>query len=321
LTQCVQIQVAENDESERLDRFLVGQCPQFSRSRVQSLIDEQAVTVNGHPARSSYRVRDGDAVRLELPPTVPLVAVDPEDIPLDVCYEDPHLLVVNKAAGMVVHPAPGSWNGTLVNALLHHCTDLSGINGVLRPGIVHRLDRDTTGLLVVAKSDESHRGLAAQLEERTLQRCYTAVAWGHLDESGRIDQPIARHPRDRKKMAIVAGGRAAITTYSRIEEHAFATLLEVRLQTGRTHQIRVHLQDLGHPVFGDPVYGGRDGQVRGIKPELRPRARALLALLERQALHASSLSFRHPVSAETVRLEAPIPTDMQTLVDALRDPS
>ena len=321
MTQCVQIQVAEDDDSERLDRFLVGRCPQFSRSRVQSLIDEQAVPVNGHPARSSYRVRDGDAVRLELPPAVPLVAVDPEDIPLDVCYEDPHLLVVNKAAGMVVHPAPGSWNGTLVNALLHHCTDLSGINGVLRPGIVHRLDRDTTGLLVVAKSDESHRGLAAQLEERTLQRCYTAVAWGHLDESGRIDQPIARHPRDRKKMAIVAGGRAAITTYSRIEEHAFATLLEVRLQTGRTHQIRVHLQDLGHPVFGDPVYGGRDGQVRGIKPELRPRARALLALLERQALHASSLSFRHPVSAETVRLEAPIPADMQTLVDALRDHS
>ena len=320
MTQGVQIRVAEDDEAQRLDRFLVGQCPQFSRSRVQALIDEQAITVNDRPTRASYHVRGGDAVRLELPAAVAPVAVEAEDIALDIRYEDPHLLVINKAAGMVVHPAPGSWNGTLVNALLHHCQDLSGINGVLRPGIVHRLDRDTTGLLVVAKSDESHRGLAAQLEERSLQRCYTAVAWGHLGKhEGSIDQPIARHPRDRKKMAVVANGRAAITAYSPIEEHSFTTLLDVRLQTGRTHQIRVHLQHVGHPVFGDPVYGGRDGRVRGIRPEQRPHARALLKRLGRQALHARSLTFQHPISAETVRFEAPLAPDMESLVQALRD--
>ena len=318
MAECVQIQVAEDDEAERLDRFLVSQCPQFSRSRIQSLIDEQAISVNGAPTRANYRVRGGDEISLELPAAVPPVAVEAADIPLDVRFEDPHLLVVNKAAGMVVHPAPGSWDGTLVNALLHHCRDLSGINGVLRPGIVHRLDRDTTGLLIVAKSDESHRSLAAQLEERRLERCYTTVAWGHVNDSGRIDQPIARNPRDRKKMAVVADGRAAVTAYSRVEEYAFATRLEVRLQTGRTHQIRVHLQHIGHPVFGDPVYGGRDGQVKGIQPEHRPRARALLNMLDRQALHASSLSFRHPLSGETIRVEAPLPADMAALVDALQ---
>lgn len=318
MTQCVQIRVAEDDEAQRLDRFLVSQCPQFSRSRIQSLIDEQAISVNGAPARASYRVRGGDDVCLELPLAVPPVAVKAEDIPLDVRFEDSHLLVVNKAAGMVVHPAPGSWDGTLVNALLHHCTDLSGINGVLRPGIVHRLDRDTTGLLIVAKSDESHRSLAAQLEERSVQRCYTAVAWGQTEDSGRINQPIARHPRERKKMAVVPNGRVAVTTYTRMEEHAFASLLDVRLQTGRTHQIRVHLQHIGHPVFGDPVYGGRDGHVRGIIPEHRPRAHTLLKVLDRQALHAHSLTFRHPVSAESICVEAPIPADMGSVVDGLR---
>ena len=320
MTRCLQIRVAEEDEGERLDRFLVHRCPQFSRNRLQSLIREGAITVNDGPSRASYRVSGGDAIRLEVPAAVPPFAVEPEDIPLDIRFEDAHVLVVNKRAGMVVHPAPGSWNGTLVNALLHHCRDLSGINGVLRPGIVHRLDRDTTGLLVVAKSDESHRSLAAQLEERSLQRHYTALAWGQPEENGQIDQPLARHQRDRKKMAVAGGGRAALTAYSSLERFSFATLLDVRLHTGRTHQIRVHLQHIGHPVFGDPVYGGREGHTRGIKPEQRALARALLRQIDRQALHARSLSFRHPVSAAVIECEAPLPADMEGLMRVLRDP-
>ena len=320
MTQRLQIRVAD-DEEERLDRFLARHCPQFSRTRIQSLIGDRAITVNGRPARPSYRVHDGDEVTLELPPAVPPFAVEPEDIPLDIRYEDTHLLVVNKAAGMVVHPAPGSWGGTLVNALLHHCRDLSGINGVLRPGIVHRLDRGTTGLLVVAKSDASHRSLAAQLEERSLQRRYTALAWGQLEHSGRVDEPMARLPRDRKKMGVVPGGRNAVTAYSPVEHFPFATLLDVRLHTGRTHQIRVHLHHIGYPVFGDPVYGGREGHTRGIKPEHRGRALALLRQIDRQALHARSLSFRHPVSAAAVDVEAPLPADMDALVNALREPA
>lgn len=316
----MEIQVPPDQPPQRLDLFLGRHCPDLSRSRIQGLIREGAVRVNGQPARASYQIRPDDAIALDLPAPTEL-SVAPEDIPLDVIFEDEDLLVLNKGPGLTVHPAPGSWQHTLVNALLHHCRDLSGINGVLRPGIVHRLDRDTTGLLVVAKSDQAHRHLAAQLQRRDLERRYTALVWGHLRLlQGRIEAPIGRHPRDRKRMGVVAGGRAALTHYRVAEPLAFLSLLDLRLETGRTHQIRVHLQHLGHPVFGDPVYGGRS-PIRGLSPEQRLRAGELLQLLPRQALHARSLRFTHPRSGEFIELSAPLPADMEALLAAARPPA
>ena len=226
--------------------------------------------------------------------------------------------MLDKAAGMTVHPAPGSWQGTLVNALLHHCRDLSGINGVLRPGIVHRLDRNTTGLLIVAKNDAAHRGLAAQLEAHCIERRYAALVWGQLqEEEGRIDAPIGRHPRDRKLMAVVEDGRAAVTRFAVVEHFQFLSLLDLRLETGRTHQIRVHLQHCGHPVFGDPAYGGRN-RVHGIRPEYRLQADHHLGLIDRQALHARRLRFTHPTAGRPMEFEAELPADLARLIAAAR---
>jgi 23S rRNA pseudouridine1911/1915/1917 synthase len=306
------LHVSPEASAQRLDVYLQGQVSGTSRSRIQQLIREGAVTVNDRPRRASYAVRSGDQVALEIP-APRAMALEPEAIPLDIRYEDDALLVVNKPAGMVVHPAPGSWSGTLVHALLHHCTDLSGINGVLRPGIVHRLDKDTTGLLVVAKSDAAHRGLAAQLEARLLRRRYLALVWGDLPAAGKVDAPIARSPRDRKKMAVVEGGRAAITHYTVSEHYPFCSLADIKLETGRTHQIRVHLQHVGHPVFGDPTYGGRN-RVAGIRPEYRLQAGQMLALIPRQALHARMLQFAHPLSGEELTIEAPLPADIDLLL-------
>lgn len=316
----MEIQVPPDQPPQRLDLFLGRHCPDLSRSRIQGLIRAGAVRVNGQPTRASYQIRPDDTIALNLPAPTEL-SVAPEDIPLDVIFEDEDLLVLNKGPGLTVHPAPGFWQGTLVNALLHHCRDLSGINGVLRPGIVHRLDRDTTGLLVVAKSDQAHRHLADQLQRRDLERRYTALVWGHLRLlQGRIEAPIGRHPRDRKRMGVVAGGRAALTHYRVAEPLAFLSLLDLRLETGRTHQIRVHLQHLGHPVFGDPVYGGRS-PIRGLSPAQRLRAGELLQLLPRQALHARSLRFAHPRSGEFIELSAPLPADMEALLAAARAPA
>lgn len=306
----------EDDEGDRLDRALARLWPDLSRSHLQILIREGSVRVNGGAARPSYRLRHGDAVEVHLPESVSL-DVAAEDLPLTVVYEDDALLVVDKPSGMTVHPAPGSWSGTLVNALLHHCPSLSGINGVLRPGIVHRLDRHTTGLLVVAKSDSAHRGLASQLEARQIRRRYTAVVWGAAGDAGTVDAPIARNPRDRQKMAVARGGRRAVTHYRAAERFAFLTRLDVQLETGRTHQIRVHCQHLGHPVFGDPVYGGRSG-VRGIEAVHRSAARQLLELIDRQALHARELGFRHPCTNAEMNFEAPLPDDLAGLLAAAR---
>ena len=313
----MRLAVSPEEAPQRLDLFLSRHYPDFSRSRLQGLIKEGAVRVNGQPARSSYQIRPADYIDLELPAPTAL-AVDPEAIPLSIIFEDEDLLVLDKGSGMTVHPAPGSWQGTLVNALLHHCHDLSGINGVLRPGIVHRLDRDTTGLLVVAKNDTAHRALAAQLQSRKLERRYSALVWGRPRLSpGRIEAPVGRHPRDRKKMGVVAGGRAALTHYQVAESFAFLSLLDLRLETGRTHQIRVHLQHLGNPVFGDPVYGGRS-PIGGLQPAQRLRAAELLLLITRQALHARNLRFAHPRSGEWLEFSAPLPADMQTLIAAVR---
>ena len=311
----MEIRVPPEAESQRLDLFLSSTCPNLSRSRIQQLIKTGAVTVNGGERRVSYSVCAEDLVFVDVPaPERSVLAA--EDIPLAIIYEDEDLLVLDKPAGMVVHPAPGVNSGTLVNALLHHCGDLSGIGGVLRPGIVHRLDKDTTGLLVVAKSDRAHRGLAAQLEARSMRRTYIALVWGIVDaEEDRIEAPIGRHPRDRKRLAVVRSGRAAATRVSKLRHFEFTSMLEVRLETGRTHQIRVHLQHYGFPVFGDPVYGGRN-RTSGIKADLHRRADLLLKLIDRQALHAADLQFEHPVSGEQFQFSAPLPDDFDRLVKA-----
>ena len=289
--------------------------PELSRNRIKDLIEGEAVLVNGSRSRPSYQTRRGDRVRLRVPEPVPL-EVKAEKIPLDIVYEDRDLLVVNKQPKLSVHPAPGSWEGTLVNGLLDYCRDLSGINGVLRPGIVHRLDKDTTGLLVVAKSDSAHRRLADQLKAHRIQRRYSALVWGRPDEDrGSIEAPIGRNKRERRKMAVNPDGRPALTHFQVARRFNFLALLDLRLETGRTHQIRVHLQHRGHPVFGDPIYAGRN-QLRGILPKYREQARYMLDLIGRQALHARELSFVHPRTGDYVEFEAPIPEDMEAVLRA-----
>lgn len=311
------LQIPPNREGARLDRYLADQCPALSRSRIQKLIAENAVCVNGAPTRSSYRVVAGDRVAIAMPPPM-RSTIDPEDIPLDIFFEDDHLLVLDKPAGMIAHPAGGVTSGTLVNALLAHCAQLSGINGVLRPGIVHRLDKDTSGLMVVAKSDEGHRGLAAQLETRAMARHYLALIWGGFEsDEGRVEAPIARHPKHRKRMAVSPAGRFAATRYRVRARRDFLSLLSLALETGRTHQIRVHLAHVNRPVFGDPLYGGREERLTGIAPLFRRQAAHLLAQTNRQMLHAAQLTFVHPVTKRKLTFDSPPPADMQNALDKL----
>jgi len=303
--------VVEEGVEERLDRFIARRL-HLSRSRCASLIVGGKVTVGGRPAKKSESLKGGMVVEVVVPPPEKL-DVKAEDLPLEVLYEDSHLLVVNKAAGMVVHPSPGHAGGTLVNALLHHVRDLSGIGGTLRPGIVHRLDKDTSGLMVVAKGDEAHVALSNAIRRREVRRIYRAVAWGHLPESPiTVDAPVGRDPRDRKRMAVVDGGRRAVTRVRVRERWTAAELLDVSLKTGRTHQIRVHLSHIGHPVVGDPTYGAR--WARGIGGEGRAWARELHRRAGRQLLHASDLVFLHPVSGEEMRFHAEPPEDMASVV-------
>jgi 23S rRNA pseudouridine1911/1915/1917 synthase len=296
----------------RLDAFLAGRLPELSRSRVVQLIAEGRVLLNGRVAKKSERVAPGDVVDVEVPPPVPST-VEPEAIPLDIVYEDAHLLVVSKPAGLVVHPAPGHRTGTLVNALLHHVDDLSGIGGVKRPGIVHRLDRDTSGLMLVAKHDQAHRRLAAALKRREIRRRYLVAAWGHLDQDRvTVDAPVGRSQRNRKRMAVVEGGRRAVTRFDRLARWPAADLLEAELETGRTHQIRVHLAHIGHPVVGDAVYGR--GGARGISGPDRAWASELERRVPRQFLHAYRLTFAHPGTGQVMELEAPWPPDLAGVV-------
>ncbi|MHB8756980.1 MAG: RluA family pseudouridine synthase [Bacillota bacterium] len=291
------------DEGLRIDQFLAAR-PEagVTRSHARRLIDEGHVTSEGRPVKASHKVASGEAVRLDVPAPEPLQLAG-EDIPLDIVYEDADLLVINKARGMVVHPAAGHEDGTMVNALLEHCHDLSGINDVLRPGIVHRLDRDTTGLLVVAKNDAAHLSLAGQLKDRHLKRRYLAIVSGGMkDERGVVEAPVARHPVERKRMAVVEGGRPARTRFTVRERFPRATLVEAELDTGRTHQIRVHFAFIGHPVLGDPVYG--------------PKKKA--PFVEGQALHAWSIAFAHPRTGEDLTFTAEPPSDFQALLDWLR---
>ncbi len=301
-----EVPVAEGDEG-RLDAFLSDRL-ELSRTRIQKLIAAGHVTVDGQSPKKSEEVVPGTTVRVRVPPAEE-VAMEPEDIPLEIVYEDKDLAVVNKPAGMVVHPAPGHRSGTMVNALLHHLDDLSGVGGRLRPGIVHRLDQDTSGLLVVAKNDGAHQGLSDALRRRRVKRLYRAATWGHLDEDERtVDAPLGRDPRHRKRRAVVEGGKRAVTRLRVKERWTRADYLSLALETGRTHQIRVHLAWLGHPVVGDETYGAN--WERGMGGPEREWARELARRTPRHFLHAAELAFLHPRTGERMRFRAPLPEEL-----------
>ncbi len=290
----------------------------LSRSAIQHLIDLGLVRVNGEPARQSRRVRAGDEVEVIRPRREPQ-RLTPEEIPLDVVHEDEALAVIAKPAGMVVHPAVGHRTGTLVHALLHRYRTLAVAGGPERAGIVHRLDKGTSGLLVVARTEEAHRELARQLEAREIRRVYRALVWGHLRQrEGRIEAALARSVRDRKKFAVVAkGGRHAATRYQLVRAYAHLSELLLTLETGRTHQIRVHLTHLGHPVFGDPDYGGRTAPLNRLPSAERPRIALLLSEMDHQALHAETIAFTHPVTRERLEFTEPPPPDFAAVLEAL----
>lgn len=302
----MRFQVDRESAGDRIDLFLAGRMPEFSRSRIQKLIKEGDVLVNGAAVKANYPVQTGDEMNVRVPESKEL-SLAAEDIPFQILYEDQDLIVVNKPQGMVVHPAAGNWQGTLVNALLHHCGDLSGINGVIRPGIVHRIDKDTSGVLVAAKNDFAHLSLAAQIKEHSINRFYTALVHGSIPEpAGVIEAPIGRHPVQRKKMAVVTkNSKPAVTHYRVLERFPGYTLIEAKLETGRTHQIRVHMSYLGHPVAGDPLYGPRKDPLG----------------LAGQALHARLLGFVHPRTGQYMEFEAPLPAYFQELLNKLRESS
>lgn len=309
--------VSDEDEGERLDSFLSDEIPELSRSRIQKSIKSGECLVGGRVVvRPSYRLRLGEVVRLSFSPPQPL-EVASEPIPIDIVFEDDWLVVVNKPAGMVTHPAPGHQSGTLVNALLYHCDNLSGIGGVIRPGIVHRLDAGTSGLLVVAKNDRAHISLSRQIMERRMRRTYVAVVWGKMPHSeGTIDSPLGRSRRDRKKIAVLRdGGKRAVTHYSVVDTFGPFQYIRLSLETGRTHQIRVHLSSVGHPVLGDPVYGGRRIRKGNLTSSEMQRAAKALELIDRQALHAVALEFEHPSSGERMSFEVPLPEDLRRVLD------
>ena len=298
-----QILLQADQAGERLDVFLTRQQPQLSRSHIQKIIAAGEALVDGQPKKANYKLTAGEEVVFSLPDAVP-VKILPEVLPLDILYEDHDIIVVNKARGMVVHPAAGVTSGTLVNALMAHCRDLSGINGELRPGIVHRLDKDTSGVMVAAKNDKAHLDLAEQIRTKAAHRRYWAIVHGNIkEEEGVIHGAIGRHPVDRKKMAIVSEhGKSATTKFKVLERFGDYTLVECTLLTGRTHQIRVHMTHIGHPLVGDPKYGVRKS----------PFA------IQGQALHSISLTLTHPQTGEVMEFTAPVPEDMEKILRALR---
>lgn len=296
-------QITEDMEDERIDKCVSMLIDSLSRSFIQKMIKEERVLVNGRSVKGSYRVKTDDEVAFELPESVEPDIV-PENIPLDILYEDKDVVVVNKPKGMVVHPAVGHYSGTMVNALMYHCgKELSGINGVMRPGIVHRIDMDTTGSVIVCKNDRSHNSIAEQLKEHSINRRYRAICHGILKEDkGTIDKPIGRHPMERKKMAVnEKNGKAAVTHYQVLERFKDYTYIECVLETGRTHQIRVHMASIGHPILGDEIYSNRKSNFK----------------LQGQTLHAKTLGFIHPSTGEYVEVDAPLPEYFQHLLEIL----
>jgi len=299
------ITIVSDINGKRIDAWLSEKLENYSRSFIQKLIQNENVKVNNNIVKANYKLKNGDAVAVSIPEPVKL-EVKPEKIPLDILYEDDDIIVVNKSKSMVVHPAAGNYTGTLVNALMEHCGDsLSDINGVIRPGIVHRIDKDTTGVLVVAKSNAAHEKLSFMLKEHDINRIYVAVVDGVIREnSGKIDAPIGRHPVDRKKMSVnVKNGKRAVTHFKVIERFKENTFVELKLETGRTHQIRVHMSYIGYPVTGDTVYGRKSNKYD----------------LTGQALHAKVLGFNHPITGEYMEFEAPLPEYFQELLEKLRN--
>lgn len=297
--------IVESQEGERVDRYLAEAMPDRSRSYVQKLIKTENVVVNGEPVKASYRLLIGDRLEITMPDArEPDIAA--EEIPLNILYEDSDIIIVNKPKQMVVHPAPGHFSGTLVNALMYHCRqELSGINGMMRPGIVHRIDMDTTGSLVVCKNDKAHQSLAGQLKEHSIRRIYVAVVHGDLKaDEGTVDAPIGRHPTERKRMSVHAkNGKRAVTHYKVLERFGAFTFIQCELETGRTHQIRVHMASIGHPLLGDAVYGPRKCPVPG---------------LIGQTLHAKTLGLIHPETGEYLEVDAPLPEYLQELLERFR---
>lgn len=295
--------VDEKNIDKRLDLFITDNIEGKSRSYVQGLIDEKNVTVNGKVKKSNYKLKLNDEIEIEIPEPIEL-KVEKENIPIDIVYEDNDVIIVNKDKDMVVHPAPGNYTGTLVNALMYHCNDLSGINGVLRPGIVHRIDKDTSGILVIAKNDNSHNELAKQFKDHSITRTYYALLEGKLkSDTGSIDAPIGRHPVDRIKMAVVKDGKRAVTHYEVIEKFNHYTLVKCNLETGRTHQIRVHMAHIGHPLVGDEIYGFKKQKFK----------------LQGQVLHAKDLGFIHPTTKEYVEFSSKLPIYFENLLNNLRN--
>ena len=319
----MELEVGPEYAGKRLDVFLTACDESMSRAAAQRLIEEGCVTVDGKASKVSQKLDAGQTVVYSVPPTKPAHA-SPEDIPLDIVYEDEDLIVLNKPKGMVVHPAPGSESGTLVNALLAHCKGLSTIGGVERPGIVHRLDKDTTGLLVIAKNDMAHRDLQQQIQQRTAERRYLALVWGNPRfEQAVVDAPIGRHPADRKKMAVIEDtnlhrAREASTRFRVLERFGSFTLLEAKLETGRTHQVRVHAAYAGHPVVGDPAYSG-NRRIQSGRREFVQEVNRLIDSMCGQALHAYMLSFDHPRTRERFSFTRPAPPEMEALLDYLRN--
>lgn len=297
-----ELQITAEENGTRLDSFLAETLEEISRSYLQKLIGEQLIQVNQQSVKANYKIKTGDTLQITIPDAVP-IDILPEDMQLDIIYEDSDLLVINKPVGLVVHPAHGHYSGTLVNGLLAHCHDLSGINGKMRPGIVHRIDKDTSGLLMIAKNDLAHQHLTAQLKEHSIKRAYYALVQGVISEpAGLVDAPIGRHETERKKMAVTfKNSKEARTHYYVKERFAHHTFIECRLETGRTHQIRVHMAYLGYPLVGDPLYGTRKNNLD----------------FSGQALHAYALGFKHPRTEESLYFEAPLPEHFQTVLKNL----
>ncbi len=313
----LRIVVPPAQKRTRIDVYLTRQVENATRNKVQQAIAQGLVLVNGKEVKSSYNVAPSDVIQVTLPrpPTQQAIA---EAIPLRIVYEDDQLLVVDKPAGMVTHPAYGNYTGTLVNALLYHSSQLSGVNKELRPGIVHRLDKDTSGVLVVAKTDHAHSFLAKQFERRTIVREYWAIVWGRFtQQKGLIEANLGRSKKDRRKVAVTSEGKPASTEYAVIKRFDFLTLLRLKLHTGRTHQIRVHLAHIGHPVFGDPTYGGRNKEWGGLERKKAQQAANLLKLINRQALHAKTIGFIHPETKTEMNFDSELPQDFATLLKIL----
>lgn len=309
-----EIIVPQDQRKVRLDQFLASRMQRISRSQLQKLIKDGHIRIDGNAAKPSHQVMAGEQIAVTLPPKKKY-ELHAEDIPLDIHYEDESLIVINKPAGMVVHPAYANLSGTLVNALLQHCASLSTLSGQQRPGLVHRLDKDTSGLLVVAKNDYAHERLARQFSSRTIHREYRALVWGHfIQKQGRIETLLNRSSQDRTRMIISKTGKPAITNYEVIDEYPLVSLLRVKLETGRTHQIRVHLSAKGHPVLGDPIYGGRHKQIIKLNQKYQRLGLELLRVMQRQALHAKTLGFIHPETGAEMLFESQLPNDLQNVI-------